>query len=359
MGKHCSTRRVWVPAVALGLVGAVGALAACGSSTSRPQSTATKPSASASGISGQTITVYSGQHEETAQLLVDDFEKRTGVKVKLKSDDEASLAGQLLQEGAASPADVFYAENPPALTTVAEHGLLAKVASSTLAQVPADASPSNGEWVGVSARTVAFAVNKSVPAADVPTSVFDLTKPYWKGKLGIAPGETDFSPIITAIIATKGEAAAKAWLEGLKANGKTFEDNETLIAAVDKGEIKGGIIDHYYWYRLRDEVGASHLNAKLTYFAPGDPGALADVSGAGILASSKHPAAAQAFLAYLVSEPAQTIIATSHSYEYPLRPGVTSKADLKPLASVAPLTPPAQLGDGKQALALLQSVGLL
>ena len=337
---------------------AVGVVAACGSSSA---SSTSSPSGSASGgsISGQTITIYSGQHEETAQLLVADFEKRTGVKVRLKSDDEASLAGQLLQERSASPADIFYAENPPALTTLQENGMLATVNASTLAQVPADASSPKHDWVGVSARTVAFAVNKSVPAADVPTSVYDLTKPYWKGKLGIAPSETDFSPIITAVIASKGQAAAKSWLEGLKANGKVFEDNETLIAAVDSGEIKGGIIDHYYWYRLRDEVGASKLNVELKYFAPGDPGALADVSGAAVLASSKHKAAAQAFLAYLVSQPAQEIIATSHSYEYPLRPGVTSKAGLKPLASIASLTSPDQLGDGKPALALLQSVGLL
>jgi iron(III) transport system substrate-binding protein len=138
-----------------------------------------------------------------------------------------------------------------------------------------------------------------------------------------------------------------------------FEDNETLIAAVDKGEIKGGLIDHYYWYRLRDEVGADKLKTTLNYFQAGDPGTFVDVSGAAVLKSSKHQAAAQAFLAYLVSEPAQHIIATSHSYEYPLRPGVEPTAGQKPLSEVAGLTSPAKLGDGKPALALLQAVGLL
>jgi iron(III) transport system substrate-binding protein len=316
-------------------------------------------SGSASSVSGQTITVYSGQHEETTQALTSDFQKRTGVTVKLKSNDEASLAGQLLQEGSASPADVFYAENPPALTTVQAKGLLAPVDKSTLAQVPAADSSTQGDWVAVSARTAAFAVNTSVPAAELPSSVYDLTTPAWKGKLGVAPSETDFSPIVTEIIKAKGTDAAKTWLEGLKANGKVYDSNETMIAAIDKGEIDGGIVDHYYWYRLRDEVGATKVHSALHYFKAGDPGAFIDVSGAGVLTSSKHKAAAQAFLAYLVSEPAQTIIATSHSYEYPLRPGVQSTTNLKPLDSIGTIASPADLGDGKPALALLQSVGLL
>jgi iron(III) transport system substrate-binding protein len=177
---------------------------------------------------------------------------------------------------------VFFAENPPALTAVQNAGLLAPVDASTLAQVPADASSPEGDWVGVSARAVAFAANNSVPAADLPASVLDLASPAWNGKLGIAPGETDFAPIISEIIKTKGTEAAKAWLDGLKANGKVYEDNEALIVAIDQGEVRGGLVDHYYWYRMRDgdEVGADAVKSALHYFPAGDPGSLVDVSGA-------------------------------------------------------------------------------
>ncbi|SDJ37040.1 iron(III) transport system substrate-binding protein [Frankineae bacterium MT45] len=354
MNHYSRTANFGPVLIGVGALIGVAALSAC-SSDGASSATA----ASGTSVAGQTITVYSGQHPETTQLLVDDFHRSTGVTVRLKSSDEASLAGQLLQESSASPADVFYAENPPALTTVQQHNLLTAVDASTLAQVPANVSSAKGDWVGVSARTAAFAANNSVPAADLPTSVYDLAGPAWKGKLGIAPAETDFSPIVTEIINAKGTAAASAWLTGLKNNSKVFDDNETLIAAIDKGEVKGGIVDHYYWYRLRDEVGAQKVQSSLHYFAEGDPGAFVDVSGAAVLASSHHKAAAQAFLAYLVSERAQKIIATSHSYEYPLRPGVTSATNLKPLASISPIASPTELGDGKPALDLLQSVGLL
>jgi iron(III) transport system substrate-binding protein len=281
------------------------------------------------------------------------------VHVKLRSGDEAELAGQLIQEGVSSPADVFYAENPPALTTLQEKGLLAPVDKQTLAAVPREVSSPTGDWVGVSARSAVFVANKSVPASTLPTSVLDLAGPVWKGRLGIAPGETDFSPVVTRVIKAEGQDAAKRWLLGLKTNAKVYASNEDLVAAVNRGEIDTGVIDHYYWYRLRDEVGAAKVKCVLHYFAVGDPGALVDVSGASVLASGGHKAAAQAFLAYLVSEPGQRIIATSYSYEYPLLSSVHSGKDLKPLASIGPFASMSDLGDGKGALALMQDVGLL
>jgi iron(III) transport system substrate-binding protein len=119
-------------------------------------------------------------------------------------------------------------------------------------------------------------------------------------------------------------------------------------------------MDHYYWYRLRDEVGKAKTDSALHYFGGGDPGALVDVSGAAALKSSGHAAEAQRFLAYLVSRPAQEIVATSESYEYPLGSGVATKRPLKPLSELQPpdLTVE-QLGDGRSALQALQQVGLL
>ncbi|HEY2302786.1 MAG TPA: iron ABC transporter substrate-binding protein [Acidimicrobiales bacterium] len=307
------------------------------------------------------LTVYSGQHEQTMTALVTAFEKATGVHVKVRSDDEATLANQILQEGSHSPADVFVAENPPALTLLEEHQLLAPVDAATLAAVPKEDSSSAGDFVGVSARTAALAYNTDKLTADqLPNSVLDFANPSWKGRVGFAPTETDFQPIITTIAKLHGEDAAQHWLTGLKANGKVYSDNETLIAAVNKGEVASGLVDHYYWYRLRDEVGANNVHSALHFYAPGDPGNLVDISGAGILKSSKHQADAQRFLAYLTSQPAQTIIATSESWEYPIVPGVTDTRLEVPFDQLHP--PPmtiSDLGDGTASLKALQQVGLL
>ncbi|HEV7161709.1 MAG TPA: extracellular solute-binding protein [Solirubrobacteraceae bacterium] len=307
------------------------------------------------------LTLYSGQHEQTTALLVAAFEKATGIAVKVRSADEASLGNQILQEGPSSPADVFYTENTPVLEALRGHGLLAAVAPSTLAAVPRAYDSAAGSWVGVSARVSALVYNTAKLApAQLPSSILELADPRWKGKLGFAPSETDFQPLITAIVKLDGLAAAERWLKGLQANGTVYPDNETVVSQVNNGESTLGPINQYYWYRLRDEVGHSGLHSALHYYAAGDPGDLVDVSGAAVLKTSTHRAAAQAFLAFLVSSKGQEVLAHSHSYEYPLRPGVAPAPGLAALSRLHPVSlTPAELGDGSGALELEQKLGLL
>ena len=240
------------------------------------------------------LVLYNGQHEQTTQALISAFEKQTGIQVTVRNGDEDQLAEQIMQEGSRSPGDVFYTENSPALMKLAGQHLLAPVDKATLAAVPsADSSPA-GNWVGVTARISALVYNtNALKPSQLPTSVMDLANPQWAGKLGIAPGETDFQPIITSIADTYGSAAALAWLKGVKANAGShiYPDNETLTSEVNSGQVEIGLINHYYWYRLRAELGAGAMHSALRYFAAEDPGYVLNVSGAGILASSTHQAA--------------------------------------------------------------------
>jgi len=318
--------------------------------------------AAQAGGSSTSITVYSGQHPETVASLVSVFEKQTGIKVNVRSDDEDVLAAQIVQEGKHSPADVFFTENTPPLEDLQQRGLLSPVAASTLAHVPAKYNSSKKRWLGVSARVSVLVYNtKSLTTAQLPKSVLDLANPKWKGKLAIAPSETDFQPIVTAVAAKYGSARAVTWLKALKSNATdhTYPDNETLVAEVNAGRAEIGVINHYYWFRLRDELGKSKVHSAEHLFAAGDPGYVIDVSGAGILASSKHQAEDQKFLAFLVGKQGEEILAHSESYEYPLGSGVKTTKPLVPFGTLKPdPISLAQLGNGQAAIALLRQAGL-
>jgi iron(III) transport system substrate-binding protein len=319
-------------------------------------------SGSSGSISGQTITLYNGQHEETTDALVKAFEKQTGVKVKVRNDDEDVLAQQIEQEGSRSPADVFFTENTPPLARLDEKGLLAPIDASARAQVPATDSATDHNWIGLSARVSTIVYNTDdLSPAQLPTSILDLADPKWKGKLDIAPSETDFQPLVTAVASDIGAAATVTWLKALKANAGAHldPDNETLVANVNKGTTQLGVINHYYWYRLKDEDGAGGTHSALQYFAAHDDGYLLDISGAGVLKSSKHPQAAQALVSFLASSAGQQVLVSSDSWEYPIGSGVTNP-NLPPFSGLQPkafdLT---QIGDGSKATVLLQQAGLL
>ncbi|MGA9114764.1 MAG: extracellular solute-binding protein [Candidatus Dormiibacterota bacterium] len=311
----------------------------------------------------QSITLYNGQHEQTTDSLVSAFEKATGITVNIRSDDEDTLADELVTEGSRSPADVVYTENSPALEYLQSKGLLAAVDPSTLGATSSQYNSPQGDWVGVSARVSVLIYNPSmISASQLPTSVLQLADLRYQGELAFAAGETDFQPIVTSVARAYGSPATLTWLEGIKANAGShvYPDNETIADEVNRGVVAFGVVNQYYWYRMRAELGASNVHSKIAYFAPFDPGYVLDVSGAAVLHSSTHQAAAQKFLAFLISTQGQQIIAHSISFEYPIASGVTTAQPETPFDELQPnsITIP-ELGDGSEAISLLQQAGLL
>jgi iron(III) transport system substrate-binding protein len=309
-----------------------------------------------------TLTLYSAQHPQVDAMLTAEFTAETGIKVLVREGEGPDIAAQILQEGVDSPADVFLTENSPELNLLDEKGLLAPVDPATLKQVPAQYSAADGRWLGVLARENVLAYNPAlIPETALPASLLDLAKPEWKGKLGFAPSDADFLPLVSAVIKQYGKTEALAWLNGLKANGTVYQDDEGAVAAVARGSVAVAIINNYYWYRLETDLGPGKIDSRIYHFKNGDIGGLINISGAAVLKSSKNPAAAQRFLAFLVSPKAQSMLGKSDiDYEYPLRPGVPPNAKLTPFKD---LQPPAinvsQLGDDQEAGALLQQAGLI
>jgi len=335
-------------ALAIGLVAAL--LAGCGGSSG----------------AGPSIVLYNGQHVQTTDTLVSAFEKETGITVNVRSDDEDTLADELVTDGANSPADVIFTENSPVLEYLQSKGLIAPVAASTLAKTPSRYNSPQGDWVGVSARVSVLIYNPSmISAGQLPRTVLALDDPRYKGKLAFAAGETDFQPIVTSVARTYGHAAALSWLAGIKANAGShiYPDDETIADEVNRGAVAFGVVNQYYWYRMRAELGASSIHSRIAYFTARDPGYVLDVSGAAILELSKHKAAAQKFLAFIVSKQGQEIIGQpvrSISFEYPIASGVTTSAPETPFDRLEPNSITiAELGDGSTAIALLREAGLL
>ena len=129
---------------------------------------------------------------------------------------------------------------------------------------------------------------------------------------------------------------------------------------MNRGQVALGVINQYYWYRMRAEVGAGATHSAIAYFAPHDVGYVLNVSGAGVLRSSTHQKAAQRFLDFLTSPAGQEIIAHSDSFEYPIASGVTTAQPETPFRQLQPNDISIEeLGTGAEAIKLLQEAQLL
>ncbi|RON02531.1 iron ABC transporter substrate-binding protein [Pseudomonas brassicacearum] len=306
------------------------------------------------------IVVYNAQHETLTKAWVEGFTHETGIKVTLRNGDDSEMGNQLVQEGAASPADVFLTENSPAMVLVDNAGLFTPVAPSTLEQIGSAYRPAHGKWVGIAARSTVFVYNKAKLAeADLPKSLMDLASPSWKGRWAGSPAGADFQAIVAAVLELKGEAATLEWLKGMKANATAYRGNSAVLKAVNAGQIEGGVIYHYYSFVDQSKTGENSKNTSLHYFKHKDPGAFVSLSGGAVLASSKHQEEAQAFLKWITGKEGQAILKNGNSFEYAVGQNAESNPKLVPLAQLdAPAVDASKL-NSKKVVELMTQAGLL
>lgn len=292
------------------------------------------------------ITIYSGRSESLVAPIVARFTEVTGIPTVVDYGNTTAKTAQILEEGAASPADVFFSQDAGALQELTSAGLLAPLGEEALALVPEAYRAADGSWVGASGRArVAAYSTERVTEDQLPGSILDFTDPAWKGRIGWAPTNASLLSHVTAMRAALGEDATRAWLEGIKANEPvTYEGNSQAVEGIANGEVDVALVNHYYRWNLAkaaEEAGGTFPVAN-HYFDAGDIGALVNVAGLGVLASSDQPAEAAAFVDFMLSPEAQTYFAESTS-EYPLIADVATMEGLVPLADLG--APPVGLGE--------------
>lgn len=305
------------------------------------------------------LTVYTGRSLELVGSLLEGFQEETGIVLETRSGDTAELAATIMEEGDNSPADVYFAQDAGALGALSKEGLLAELPTDVLERVDSRFRATDGTWVGTSgrARTLVYST-ELLEEEEVPDSVLDLTDERWKGRVGWAPTNGSFQAFVTAMRVELGEEPTREWLEGMVANDtQVFENNSAQVEAVGRGEIEIGLVNHYYLYRfLEEDPDFPAANAFLT---AGDPGALVNVAGVGILESSDQPDEAAQFVEFLLSEESQQYF-SDETAEYPLISGVPTREGLPSLEEIdTPDIDLSDLDDLQGTLKLLQETGAL
>jgi iron(III) transport system substrate-binding protein len=309
---------------------------------------------------GDELLIYNAQHESLTKEWIDAFTKETGIKVSYRQGGDTELGNQIIAEGAGSPADVFLTENSPAMAAVERAGLFADIDANTVAQVPAQFRPQSNKWTGVAARTTVFVYNKAkLPVDQLPKSLMDLEQPQWKGRWAAPPTKADFQAIVAAMLTLTGDTATANWLAGMKTNAIALQDNIATLKAVNEGQVDGGVIYHYYWFRDQANAKEISANTALYYFRNQDPGAFVSVSGGGLLKSSKKQDQAQQFLRFVTGRAGQEVLEKGTSFEYPVASEVPANPALVPLNELqAPAVNPSDL-DAAKVSDLMTQAGLL
>ncbi|WP_434622024.1 Fe(3+) ABC transporter substrate-binding protein [Tabrizicola sp. M-4] len=301
------------------------------------------------------INVYSHRQPELIQPLVDAFTAETGITVNVAFVDKG-MAERLVAEGDRSPADLVLTVDIARLTQVVEAGVTQPVQSDVLeANIPATLRDADDHWFGLTSRARIVYASKDRVAEGEVTTYEDLADPKWKGRICIRSGTNDYNVALTAaVIAHHGPEAAKAWLEGVKANLARKPDggDRDQVKAIAAGECDIAIGNTYYIGQMLNDPEQKEAAEAVRIVFPtfeGD-GTHLNVSGVAMTKAAPNRENALKFMEWLSSDEAQRIYAETN-HEYPVKPGVARSAlvqswgeftqDSIPLTDVAKLRPDA------------------
>ncbi len=278
----------------------------------------------------QELNLYSSRHYQTDEALYSNFSKTTGIKLNRIEAGEDPLIARIINEGAASPADVLVTVDAGRLWRAEQAGLFQPIQSKVLNErLPANMRTADGQWFGFSARARVIVYNKlTVNPADVQ-NYEDLASAKMKGKVCTRSGSHIYNlSLMSALIEHLGEARAEQWAKGVVDNfARAPKGGDTdQITAVASGECGVAITNTYYYVRLmkspkpedRKIIEATGLiwpNQKSF-------GTHMNVSGAGVIKTARNKDAAIKFLEYLTSNDAQTYFAEGNN-EWPVVKGAT------------------------------------
>jgi iron(III) transport system substrate-binding protein len=280
--------------------------------------------------SDQVVNLYSSRHYDTDQALYDSFTAATGIRVNLIEAEADPLIERIKSEGANSPADVLITVDAGRLWRAEQEGLFQPVNSPTLNQaIPENLRHPDGLWFGFSKRARVIMYNKSQINPSQLSTYENLIEPQWQSSLLTRSSTNIYSISWTAsMLAAHGAQETEAWARGLVANfARSPEGNDTAqIQAAAAGVGNLAISNSYYLIRLAksDKPEDRAIAEQVSMFFPNqrDRGTHVNISGGGVVKTSRNREAAIKFLEHLVSRESQEIFARSNN-EYPVVAGVS------------------------------------
>lgn len=315
------------------------------------------------GYADDALVVYSGRAERLIQPALDAFQAESGISVQMLTADSTALINRLEMEGSRTPADVLITNDAGTLERARELQLLQPAAIPDLEEtIPSRFRAPDNTWVGLSGRIWVVVYNTTMISPGDISSILDLAEPKWKGKIAIpSAGSVYLQTGVSVIRAVKGDEVTNAFLRGLKDNAGSlvYGKNRQIVAAVARGEVAAGPVNHYYINRHL----AKHPDAPIAPL-PTDQGeqgmgVVLNAAGIGITGRTKRLAQAQELIRFLISPEGQRMFANGNK-EYPLNPHVAAASELLPLQSIqvarVPLSRLAQLRD--PTMTAIEEVGL-
>ena len=285
---------------------------------------------SCSNQSDNELNIYTSRQPQLLEPIIEDFYADTGIKVNLLSGNAQELMERIDIEGENTKADIFMTVDAGVLWQANERGIFSEIESDILSnKIPTYLKDPNNSWFGFSKRARTIVYSSDEYSEDDFSTYEDLADPKWKGKLCLRTSKKVYNrSLIASMIDAYGYDKTKKVVSGWVSNLATevFSNDTNALKAVSSGQCGVTIVNTYYLARLLDDPDYSNL--KIFWANQNDRGVHVNISGAGVVKSSKNKINAVKLLEYLSSEDAQNLYASSNK-EYPVVENVVIDESIK------------------------------
>lgn len=285
--------------------------------------------------SREKVVVYCAQDREYAEAIFADFESQTGIQVVAKFDTEATksvgLAAEIQAEAGRPRCDLHWNNEIVSTIRLATNGVYEPITSKAIESFPEWSRPADRLWQAFASRARVLIVNTKIlpDESNRPTSLFDLTDPKWKGKVGMAKPQFGTTATHAAcLFEALGPEKAQEWYRGLLANDvRILSGNKMVARAVSAGEIAIGMTD------TDDALIELNDGHPVTLIYPdghGEPrhphmGTLFIPNTLALVKGGPNPKAAERLLEYLLSPEIEARLASGGGFQIPLNPQVNAQ----------------------------------
>lgn len=276
------------------------------------------------GRGGEEVVVYSGRREPFVKPVIEEFERETGIRVRLLSGGATSFAHRLVEERRRPHADVFLANDAGVMEYLRLQGVLAPIESPGLESIPETLRAEDGSWTGLSVRARLLMYNKDLIAEeDMPASVLDLADERYRGRFAITrAGNSSLISHMAAIRATAGDERMREFVRGLMENEPAITSGHTDIRRmVGAGEVAFGLVNCYYFRLQLAEPRNNNVGAVYPDQKEGQTGVFVNVAGAARVKDAPNPENAAKLLDFLLRREQLQAFAEA-SLETPILPGL-------------------------------------
>jgi iron(III) transport system substrate-binding protein len=272
------------------------------------------------------VNIYTTRQALLIEPVTQAFTEATGIDVNIAYIDKG-LVERLKSEGSRSPADLVMTIDIANLQQIVDADVLQPVDSAVLdAAIPANLRSPDDLWFALTERARIVYAHKDRVAEGEVTTYEDLASEKWRGRICTRPGVHDYNlALLAAVIAHHGEAAAKEWAAGLKANlARKPEGNDRgQVRAIWAGECDISLGNTYYMGAMlsddEQKAWADAVRIEFPTFATSG-GTHINVTGVAMTKAAPNRDNAVRLMEFLVSPEAQAIYAEVN-YEYPVLEG--------------------------------------